>query len=102
MRRVMVRYKVKADKAAENRQLIEKVFEELKAAAPAGVRYASFVLEDGVSFVHVASIETTDGSNPLGNLAAFGAFQEEIEERCEVQPEVTDLEEIESYGFFGT
>ncbi len=102
MRRVMVRYKVKADKAAENRQLIEKVFEELKATAPSGVRYASFVLEDGVSFMHLASIETTDGSNPLGILEAFGAFQEEIEERCEVPPEVTDLEEIGSYGLFGS
>ena len=102
MRRVLVRYKVKADKAAENRQLIEKVFEELQSAAPAGVRYASFVLEDGVSFVHIASIETTDSSNPLGNLEAFGAFQEEIEERCEVQPEVTDLEEVGSYGLFGS
>ena len=102
MRRVLVRYKVKADKAAENRQLIEAVFEELKATTPAGVRYASFVLEDGLSFVHVASIETTDGSNPLGNLAAFGAFQEGIEERCEVQPDVTDLEEIGSYGLFGS
>jgi hypothetical protein len=101
MRRVMVRYKVKADKAAENRQLIEKVFEELQAAAPAGIRYASLVGEDGVSFVHIASIETTDSSNPMGNLKAFQAFQKDIEERCEIQPEVTDLEEVGSFGLLG-
>ena len=74
------------------------MFTELEAAAPSGIRYASFVLEDGVSFVHLASIETTDGSNPLADLEAFRAFQEEIEERCEVQPEATDLEEIGSFG----
>lgn len=102
MRRVMVRYKVKADRAVENREFIEKVFEELQVATPAGIRYASLVGEDGVSFVHIASIETTDGSNPLGNLKAFHAFQADIEERCEIQPEVTDLEEIGSFGLFGS
>lgn len=60
----MVQYKVKADKADENRQLIEAVFTALKEASPPNLRYASFVQEDGVSFVHIASTETDDGSNP--------------------------------------
>ena len=53
----MVRYKVKADRAAENESYITAVFEQLKREAPSGISYASFKLADGVSFVHVAGYE---------------------------------------------
>jgi len=101
MERVMVRYKVKAEKVSENEALIRKVFEELKRTAPTGLRYASFKLEDGVSFVHVASIETADGENPLRKTAAFKAFQSDLRERCDEPPVAVDLTEIGSYRFFG-
>ena len=97
MKRVMVQYKVKADQADENRQLIEAVFAALKQASPPNLRYASFVQGDGVSFVHIASIETDDGSNPLEDIDAFGAFVAEIGDRCEVPPAVTPLEVVGSY-----
>ena len=101
MKRVMVQYKVKADKADENRQLIEAVFASLQEASPENLRYASFVQGDGVSFVHIASIETADGSNPLEDIAAFGAFTEEIRDRCEIPPQVTPLEVVGSYKLLG-
>ena len=100
MKRVVVRYKVKADKADENVSLIKKVFEDLKAKAPQGLRYASFHSDDGLTFVHMASIETDDDSNPLAQSDAFKAFQAEIKDRCEEPPEATSLTEIGSYRFF--
>jgi len=100
MKRVLVRYRVKADRAAENEAYVKKVFEELAQTAPGGIRYATFKLDDGVSFVHLASIETEDGSNPLGETAAFKAFQAEIKDRCEEPPAAVDLNEIGSYRFF--
>jgi hypothetical protein len=100
MKRVMVRYKVKADKVQENEALVRGVYKALQQENPAGIRYASFKLEDGVSFVHIASIETNDGHNPLSELAAFKAFQEEIKERCEEPPVAVDLEVLGAYGFF--
>ncbi len=99
MKRVMVRYKVKADRAAENEQYARKVYEELHKAAPAGIRYATFKLEDGVSFVHIASIET-DGPNPLTQTSAFKAFQEGIKDRCEEPPVAVELIEVGSYRVF--
>ena len=99
MRTVMVRYKVKADRADENRAYIEQVFAELAASDPGGLSYASFVLDDGVSFVHVARIEGE--ANPLGQTAAFKAFQAEIKERCEEPPQATPLNAIGGYRFFG-
>jgi hypothetical protein len=102
MKRIMVRYKTKPDRAHENEQYIEKVFQELQKSRPEGVRYASFKLSDGVSFVHIAAIDTADGNNPLTQSAAFKSFQAGIKDRCEEQPVATDLTEIGSYRFFGS
>ena len=55
-RKMMVRYKVKADRAEENAAYIQRVFEELAQTQPEGLRYASFRQNDGVSFVHIAFI----------------------------------------------
>lgn len=101
MQRMMVRYKVKAGRAAENERYIGEVFDQLEREQPAGLRYASFKLEDGLSFVHLVSIETADGNNPLRNLSAFKKFTERIADRCEEPPVAVALNELRSYAFFG-
>jgi hypothetical protein len=101
MKRVMVQYKVKEDRAAENEQYVRSVFEQLQRDRPPGLQYATFKLADGVSFVHIASHEAAHGSNPLGELPAFKAFTAEIKDRCEEPPVVAELTEVGSYGFFG-
>ena len=100
MKRVMVRYKVKADRAAENERYIQAVFAQLEREKPSGLRYASFKLDDGVSFVHLASLEAADGGNPLIALSAFKEFVEQIKTRCEEPPVTSDLSEVGSYRFF--
>lgn len=101
MKKVMVRYKVKPERAAENEAFIGRVFEQLHREKPAGLRYASFKLNDGVSFIHIVSLEAADGGNPLGDLAAFKAFTAQIKDRCEEPPVPLELTEIGSYRFFG-
>jgi quinol monooxygenase YgiN len=97
----MIRYKVKADRVAENESLIAKVYEELHRLQPPGLRYATLRLDDGVSFVHIVSYEQADSNNALTTLPAFKAFAAEIRDRCEDQPVTNELKEIGSYGFFG-
>jgi hypothetical protein len=101
MKRLMVRYKVKPERAAENEAYIARVFEQLDREKPGGLRYASFKLEDGVSFVHIVSHEATDGRNLPSELSAFKTFAAGVKERCEEPPIVAQLSEIGSYGFFG-
>jgi hypothetical protein len=62
--------------------------------------YASFKLEDGVSFIHIASIETADGSNPLAALDEFKALVADIKDRCEIPPAPTELMQIGAYRVF--
>jgi hypothetical protein len=101
MKRMMVRYKVKPGRAAENESYIRSVFEQLGRERPAGLRYATFKLEDGVSFLHLVSLETTDGSDPLRELPAFKKFTAGVRDRCEEPPVAVTLTEVASYGFFG-
>src|SRR6266550_5665844 len=101
MRTVMVRYKVKADRAGENESYIGKVFAQLEHEKTPGVHYATFKLDDGVSFVHVASIDVVEGVNPLTELSAFKAFAASVKDRCEELPVTTHLHEVASYEFFG-
>ena len=101
MRQVMVRYTVKPEQAAQNEELVRNVYEELRQTAPDGIHYATFVLDDGVSFVHVASAEDDD-RNRLMEIEAFRAFLGDIAERCEIQPEQAMIREVGSYQFWGS
>ena len=99
MRTVMVRYRVKPDRVAENEQLVRAVYAELADTAPEGFHYATFREDDGVSFVHVANHETEH--NPLTQSAAFARFQDGIRERCDQPPVVTELDPVGAYRFTG-
>jgi hypothetical protein len=100
METTIVRYKVKADRAEENRELVRKVFSQLDADRPEGLRYVSFNLDDGVSFVHIAVVETDDGGNPLTGTAAFQEFVAGIRERCDEPPVATRADILGSYRLF--
>ena len=98
MRQVMVRYKVKPDQARRNEELVRAVYEELREAQPSGFRYATYKLDDGVSFVHIARYDSDQSGNPLAEIVAFARFQQGINERCEESPVVTELSEVGSFG----
>jgi hypothetical protein len=98
---VLVRYKVKADRAAENEAAVREVFAALERERPSGLRYMTFKLADGVSFVHIARVETANGENPLLALEAFKQFTAAIRDRCEEPPVSTTLATVGSYGVFG-
>ncbi len=98
MKVIMVRYKVKPDQTEKNKDYIRKVFAALAKQAPANFRYSSFVMEDGVSFVHI--VANSGDSNPLADLPEFKEFTAEIKARCEEPPVATPLQEVGAYNFF--
>jgi hypothetical protein len=97
MRQVMVRYKVKPDQVHANEELVRAVYDELERTQPAGLQYATFKLEDGVSFVHLA---IHDEPNPLPGLPAFKEFQKDIRARCEEPPVAVDFLEVGSFRYW--
>jgi hypothetical protein len=97
MRHVMVRYKLRAECVEENTRLVETVFEALARSAPPGLTYATYKLDDGVSFMHVATVANPE-NNPLQALAEFKAFTAGVNDRCEIPPTTTVLTRIGSYS----
>jgi hypothetical protein len=89
----VARYKVKAGMEERNAALVRAVYAELAELRPAGFRYATYRLDDGSSFIHVAEW-AGDGKSPLSQLAAFGEFQAGIADRCESGPVVGEAEEV--------
>ena len=100
MKQVIVRYRVKPERAAENEELVRAVYAELQETKPAGLHYGTFRLDDGVSLLHL-SAHDNDGPSPLRNVEAFKRFQENIADRCEEAPIVSSLTEIGSYAILG-
>ena len=93
----LVRYTTRPDTAEENQRLIEQVFAELRATGPVGLRYATFRLDDGVTFVHVVGL---DGDvDPLRRTAAFGEFQTGIRRRVAGQIEPAEATLVGAYRF---
>ena len=98
--RIMVQYKVKADRVAENEAQIAQIFEQLSHEKPAGLHYAAFKLADGQSFLHI-SVEVPGAGPSLMELSAFKEFLAQVWDRCEEAPMPIGMQELGSYAFYG-
>jgi len=98
MHQRIIRYRVKPGQADANAELARAVYAELHQINPDGLSYATFQLDDQLSFVHV--VRSLHNPNPLLAVRAFGEFQAGIAERCDQQPVAEDLTEVGSYRFF--
>ena len=100
MQTTIVRYKIKEGRADENKAFIQDVFKELDDNRPDGLRYVSFSLEDGLSFVHIAVVENDDGVNPLPQTDSFKKFVADLRDRCDEPPVATTGNIVGSYRLF--
>ena len=81
----MIRYRTRPEAAEENVRLVKAVYAALAEAKPTDFEYATYRLDDGATFVHVARLPDT--ANPLAAIPAFAEFQRELAARCVEQPE---------------
>jgi dipeptidyl aminopeptidase/acylaminoacyl peptidase len=91
----VIRYRTRPDAADENARLVEAVYAALAKAGPPDFEYATYRLEDGVTFVHVAT--RPDNDNPLTGLPEFAEFQRELADRCVEGPDANGATVVGSY-----
>ena len=94
---VVVRYELKPEALDEHLRLIQGVFAELAASAPTDVAYEVVQLDDGVSFIHTSTADTSDGSNPVPELASFQAFSAGLPDRVATRPTPAAATVVGSY-----
>jgi hypothetical protein len=94
---VVVTYQLRPEAMDEHVRLIEAVFEELRSERRTDVGYDVLRLADGVTFVHVATHDTADGSSPLPQLDAFQAFSADLGSRVATPPAPSAADVIGSH-----
>ena len=97
MSTVVVRYTLRPEAMTEHVRLIDAVMTQLREEHPDTVDYQVLRLSDGVTFIHVSSSDTPDGTNPLGGLSAFCEFQADLGSRVATPPEPSAADDIGNY-----
>jgi hypothetical protein len=95
---VVVRYTTTPQARDQNTQLVSEVYAALAEAQPEGLRYATLLLEDSRTFVHVAAEEGSD--NALPRLPAFQEFQRDLASRVLAAPDARSATLIGSHHLF--
>lgn len=99
MRTVVVQYETLPERADENEKLVDAVYAELRERAPQHFGYATFRLDDDVTFVHVM-VEHGEGDLSLADLPAFQAFVADVEQRCAIPPQARGAKVVGSHNLF--
>lgn len=92
----VVRYTVKPGFEERNAELVRAVYRQLTEAQPPNFEYATYRLDNGRTFVHVATHDA-DAEFPLRELSAFREFRATLDERCEEGVVVSPAEKLGSY-----
>lgn len=96
MDRLIIRYTVKRDQIERHLELLRAVYQELESAQPDHFRYATYQLEDGISFVDV--VIGADLPGPLPRLESFQRYRADLDERCDERTAV-EFQEVGSFRF---
>jgi hypothetical protein len=90
----IVTYRVQDGRAEENSSYVRAVMAELEASRPDGVSYSVFLLEDGVTFVHLVDGE----SGALLATDAFQRFTSTLADRQAATPEARSATLVGRYA----
>ena len=95
MTKVHIRYTVRPDEVSENITLLSAFFDELETLRPPGLVYEAYLMEDGVTFVHI--VESATNAAPFGNLPTYRHYRDTIQARCVEPPQMVALKDIGKY-----
>ena len=86
MKIVRVIYTVQPEYVEQNKANISQVMQDLKALNNPNTKYASYLEEDGVTFMHFAQYPDEATSQLLNNLPSFAKFRQELKASNPVSP----------------
>ena len=75
MKAVKVQYTVKPEYVDQNKANIRKVMEAIRLNPIPGMKYASFTLDDGQTFVHINMAKDEETLSKLGEVKEFEEFR---------------------------
>ena len=97
MKSVKVQYTVKSEYADTNKKNVAKVMADLRELAHLGIKYSTFVLADGKTFVHIGMYADQEALDTVNNLPSFQSFREQLKASGpEAPPKGDDLTLVDS------
>jgi quinol monooxygenase YgiN len=97
MKAVKVQYTVKAEYADTNKRNVRKVMADLQEIANPGIKYSTFLLEDGKTFVHIGMYSDQAALDVVNKLPSFQFFRDQLKTSGpEVPPKGDDLNLVDS------
>ncbi len=99
MKAVKVTYTVKPEYVDQNKANIRKVMEAIRTNPIPGMRYPSFTLDDGQTFVHINMAKDEDTMSKLGELKEFEEFRMALVASEPVSPPKSENLNLVAAGF---
>lgn len=91
MKTVRVQYKVKPEFADTNKANISQVMTDLRTMKDDGIKYSTFIFDDGQTFMHFAMFRNEDGQKKLNDLESFKKFGAELKASVPLEPPKPDV-----------
>jgi hypothetical protein len=96
-----VQYTIQPNFVEQNKKNIEAVMSELRTINHPGFKYASYILDDGKTFMHLVHHSSPESEHLPGSLESFQHFQAQLSGHFEVPPKAESLELVEaSFNLF--
>lgn len=86
MKIIRVTYTVQPTYVEQNKQNIKQVMDDLKKLENPNTKYASYLEEDGITFMHFAQYPDEETSKILTTLPSFSKFRKELKESNPITP----------------
>lgn len=99
MKAVRVQYTVKPEYVDTNKTNIQKVMDHLKTNPIEGMQYASFVLDDGQTFVHINMAKDQATMDKLQEVDVFNDFRMQLKASGPISPPQSENLNLVAAGF---
>ncbi len=99
MKAVRVQYTVKPEYVETNKSNIKKVMATLRSNPIPGMQYASFILDDGQTFVHINMAEDQETLDKLQQVEEFNEFRTQLKASGPVSPPQSENLNLVAAGF---
>ena len=80
MNGVKVQYTVKEEYVETNKANIQQVMADLREINNPDIQYSAFLLDDGVTFVHLVMRANDEAQKTVSELPSFQEFQRQLKE----------------------
>ena len=101
MKVTRVQYSVDQKFVDQNKKNIAAVMKELRSLKRNDVKYAAYLLEDGVTFMHLVHCASEEAEDVLTSLKSFEVFQEQVSDHFVNSPKVEHPTVVaSSFDFF--